>query len=354
MGIKSNYLEIISGEKEEIPNQFLDQLFALRQQHEEEVFPFLPPSLEFYKASWKIPNISSEQSMWFLAINEENLVVGFGATSWNIEYDNLDRAHFAIYVAEPFRRKKYATAILKEIVEKLPSQITKLGVSSFEHIDGYLFLKKLKEEYQYIENVLIANLSEFNPIEIEQEAIRQKTKAEKEGYELIFIDRVKYGDYLDYSDFVKAIEAIWNDMPRENLSDEDTKLTTERHQEIYENHQLKGARYFTFVAIHKESKQAVGLTKTCVYQYQPWVSWQDDTGIIKEHRGHGLGLALKYQMLDKLLKETEAEYWFTGSNHENIYMIKINKALNHKEWTKEYVFEFDREYLSEKLLKLEE
>ena len=342
-------LTILSGEKEEIPNQYLDQLFALRQQHEEEVFPFLPPSLDFYKESWKIPNISSTKSMWFLAINEENIVVGFGTTGWNIDYDNLDEAYFSIYIAKPFRRKKYGTTLLKEIVEKLPPKITKLKGSSFEQSEGYAFLQSMKETPQYIESVLIADLSDFNPDEVELEAIKQRKKAENEGYEFIFIDRAKYDSYLDYSEFVKVVESIWNDMPRENLSSEDTKLTTERHKEIYEYYQRRGAKYFTFVAIHKDSKQYVGLTNTCVYKYQPWVSWQDDTGIIHEHRGHGLGLALKYQMLDKLLKETNAKYWFTGSNHENIHMIRINKTLNHREWTKEYVFELDRETLSKQL-----
>ncbi|NPD88229.1 MAG: GNAT family N-acetyltransferase [Asgard group archaeon] len=344
-------LRIIIGEKEEISEQYLAQLFALRQQHEEEIFPFIPPSLEFYKESWKIPDISSRKSLWSLAINEDNLVIGYGIASWNIKFDNLDKAYFSIYVSRLFRRKGYGSLLLKNILEKLPSQIEKLNSGSSENCDGLPFLRNLKTEESYVEMISIADLADFNLNQIINQAQEQKEKALAKGYEIIFVDNANYADYLDYPEFVKVVESIWNDMPRENLSDEDSKVTVELHQEIYDYYKLRGAKYFTYVAMHKQTKKIVGFTTAAVYKYQPWVTWQDDTGIIHEHRGHGLGLAIKYQMLKKLLQETKVKYWFTGNNHKNEHMIKINRILKHKKRDSEIIFEFDRKLVSNHLAK---
>ena len=343
---KMSGLELIAGKKEEISEQYLPQLFALRQQHEEEIFPFIPPSLELYKESWKVPSSSSVSGLWILGINEEDCVIGYGNIVWNIKYDNLDKAHFTIYIARPYRRKGYGSSILKKIVEIVPPQIKILRASSFENSDGLQFLRNLKGKNKYIEMINIANLAEFDAKEAVEEANKQKEEAQSKGYEIIFIDKAKYSNQLDYPEFTKVVESIWNDMPRENLSEEDAKVTPERHQEIYDLNQQKGDHYFAFVAIHKQTKQTVGFTTASVNKYQPWVAWQDDTGIIHEHRGNGLGLALKYQMLKKLIEETEVKYWFTGNNHKNEHMIRINRILKHKKWTQEFVFEFEKEAMS--------
>jgi len=58
---------------------------------------------------------------------------------------------------------------------------------------------------------------------------------------------------------------------------------------------------------------------------------------------------LKYQMLEKLLKETYTKFWTTGSNHKNVHMIRINRKLKHEDWKNEVVYEYDRQELERQL-----
>ena len=137
------------------------------------------------------------------------------------------------------------------------------------------------------------------------------------------------------------VEQLWNDMPREQLSDEGDVLTEEKLRGIYSHHIRRGLHYYGYLAIHEKSNEPVGYTTVAINKYQPWIAWQDDTGVVHEHRGNGLGLALKYQSMLKLVKDTKAKYWRTGNAASNIHMARINKKLGHKLFLTDLVFELE-------------
>ena len=105
----------------------------------------------------------------------------------------------------------------------------------------------------------------------------------------------------------------------------------------------------TFVVIHKGTNEPVGVTCTYISKYQPENAIQEDTGIISSHRGKGLGLAIKYQMLDKLLNETNTKFWRTGNAGSNEHMLRINRILKYDPYQRIFVFEFTKDELNQKL-----
>ncbi|MHA1399451.1 MAG: GNAT family N-acetyltransferase [Candidatus Heimdallarchaeaceae archaeon] len=338
-------LKIFSGTKEDLDVKYLEQLFLLQQQREKETFPFLPPDFEYYRLAWQIPDISWMKKFRALAVNEREQVVGYGLVGWNIKYDNLDQGYFDLYVKSSERRKGYGSKILSALLSYLPSHIKTISASTVKESAGESFLQKINQEPSYTEQFNVADLQEFDIKNVEEEAEKQRAVADKKGYKIMYVDNANYANYVDYPTFVQIVEQIWKDMPREQLSAEDEKVTVERYKEIYDLGKQRGFHYYTFIAIHDETKKPVAYTKVGINKYQPWVAWQDDTGVIPEHRGNGLGLTLKYQLLHKLLKETEARYWVTGNAASNKYMIKINRILKHKVWFKEVVYEFTEEKL---------
>ncbi|MHA1122834.1 MAG: hypothetical protein ACTSPC_08555, partial [Candidatus Heimdallarchaeota archaeon] len=98
----------------------------------------------------------------------------------------------------------------------------------------------------------------------------------------------------------------------------------------------------TFVAIHKETKEIAGVTVTYINEHHTKIAHQQDTGVVRAHRGNGLGLALKYQMLEKLLFETKATKWQTGNAGSNEHMLRINNMLNHEPFTSIPVYEISK------------
>ncbi len=342
-------IQIILGLKEDIPEKYLEQLFALRQLNQEVFHPYIPPSIDYYRNSWTVPIYSWGDLKWAIAINKEDMVIGYGVIFRNIKYDNLESAWFSIYVIENQRRKGYGTEILKHLIKSQPDIIKRISTTTIEKTDGELFFKRFNKEPVYTEKLYHADLANFNKITVEQEAKNQRELAKSKGFEIIYIDNAEFASHVNYPEYIVMSERIDNDMPREDLKVEDIVYSEERYDERYAKGIMYGDRFMTFVAIHTESGKLCGLTAIRINSYQPWIAHQQDTGVLEEFRGNGLGLALKYQMLEKLLKETETKYWKTGSNHKNVHMIRINIKLNHKDWKNENVYEYNRQELEKQL-----
>jgi len=342
-------IQIYIGQNEDIPEKFHEQYFALRQQCEEEWDGLLPPSLDYYRNSWTIPREKGSAKMKAIAVNENNMVIGFGYMIWNTMYDNLDKSWFRLYVAPKERRKGVGSRILKEMVKALPNEIKKVGADALKDSPGEYFLKRFKKKHSYEEVIIMVDLEEAVLIDVEQEAKKQREQALSKGYRIVRVDDGDYKSHFDEEEFVKIVEQVWNDMPREDLTEEDMNITVERHQAIQERNKKTGQEYISFVVVHEETEKPVGYSTFAINKYQPAIAWQDDTGIIPEHRGNGLGLAIKYQSLVTLLKETKAKYWRTSSAQSNKYMHQINEILGHKVWQSEPVYEFERKIVEELL-----
>ena len=341
---------IITSPREEIPIKYLTELFVLMQNNHEEIRFYEAPKIDFYKKSWIIGTSVCKKTIWSIVMNSSDKVIGYGYFSWNIKYDNLDSGYFWIHVTKEERRKGVGTSILKELVQQIPNQITTIVTDIFEKTDGIPFIQTLKTEKSYQNIKSSSNLSEFNPEQVKEEAKKQKSKALENGYEMIFIENMDHILHVHLPQYIKMVEEIWNDMPLEELSYEKEVVTIERYQEMLQREHLLGNKHFTYALIHKETNSPVGLTSTLIYNALPSIAYQKDTGVLKPHRGHGLGLALKYQMLDKLLSETQAKHWTTGNAGSNEHMLKINRILKYKPVAKVDLYEFKKDELQKKLL----
>ena len=340
---------IFSGKKHKIPRKYLSQILTLLQQNNQELLQTRPPAKEFYKRQLILSQPSDSKKEWVIAINADDEVVGYGYLSWNVKYDNLDKGNFWLYVKQSERRKGIGTAMLKEITQLVPEQITTLTTNTFSSTKSEGFIKQFKERESYTEIISISDLTRFNLREVAAEAKRQREAASKKGYDIIYIENLDFMFHLDLEEYVKMLESIWADMPQEDLHFEDERLPVERFLEMYQRSMFLGFKSMNFVAVEKKTGLPVGLTNTLLNQYQPHVAIQEDTGVLKEHRGNGLGLAMKYQMLEKLLKETEAEQWQTGNAGSNKYMLRINQQLHYEPKITLKIYELTSQELKNKL-----
>ena len=85
---------------------------------------------------------------------------------------------------------------------------------------------------------------------------------------------------------------------------------------------------YTVVARHRATGEAAGLTLVCVPELRPAIAAQEDTSVLREHRGHRLGLRMKLEMLAWLRDERpDVESVDTWNAPGNAPMIAINEAL---------------------------
>ena len=82
------------------------------------------------------------------------------------------------------------------------------------------------------------------------------------------------------------------------------------------------------LARHRTSGEWAGLSMLCVDEFAPTVAFQEDTSVVRAHRGHRLGLLMKADMLRWISQErpevTAADTWNATNNH---HMIAVNERL---------------------------
>ncbi|NHJ84695.1 MAG: GNAT family N-acetyltransferase [Asgard group archaeon] len=336
-------LTIITGKKQELPKKYLEQMPYLIKDNALERMPkYNIPNIAYYKNEWFLPNLPGHEELQVLALEDKKLI-GYGYIHWNSKYDNLTKASFSIYIMPEKRRLGYGTEILGKIVSLIPPQIEVITVGVGENSIGEVFIRKYKKETSFTEIYSVANLVEFNKQEVFNFAASERERVSKLGYEFIEFENFGYLEKLNAEKYVKMVEEIWNDMPAEELTFEKEILTVERYNNMIDSIIKKGEKVIGFVVIEKETQTPIGVTKVFINKYQPEVAAQDDTGIIRNHRGKGLGLAIKYQILEKMLKETKVEYWLTSNAQSNEHMLRINKLLKHQEDSRKNIYEFSRE-----------
>ena len=338
-------LAIFTGEKQAIPSELKEQLPALFQEEQLEASRLPASRIEIYQKSLQLDPPITVKQVWSVA-HHEGKVIGYGEISWNIKGSNLNRANFFTFIEPAERLKGYGTLLSKELLQFIPSQITILDSFCFEHTPGPNYLKlKFNGKEVYDSSISLSKIREvFDQKEVAKEAYRLKEQANKNGYDLFFVDHEKFEEQLNFPEFVKMAEILENDMPIGELSSEYQVITEEDYRESLERGTKVGLMNLTIVAKHSETGKLVGFSQgRIIPKDNPLRCWQDDTGVLREHRGSKLGLTLKYQLLQKLLEETEVAYWTTSNEVTNVHMLKINQLLKHEEWINQKGYEITRE-----------
>jgi GNAT superfamily N-acetyltransferase len=90
----------------------------------------------------------------------------------------------------------------------------------------------------------------------------------------------------------------------------------------------QGRRTVVTAVEHIASGGLVGLTTISVLALRPDVVFQDDTVVLREHRGNKLGLLIKVANMERLAEQfPDARVLYTWNAPENRYLLKVNQQL---------------------------
>jgi GNAT superfamily N-acetyltransferase len=129
---------------------------------------------------------------------------------------------------------------------------------------------------------------------------------------------------------LRMIEAI-NDAPTDDLKIEDEQFSAERLADFYTAQQAAGRRIYHLAARHRETGELGGHTVVAVESDLPYLGHQEDTSVLREHRGHRLGLLLKTGMLEWLAdSEPQLRSLDTWNAASNSHMIAVNEQLGYE------------------------
>ena len=249
------------------------------------------------------------------------------ALFWVSEWDNRDLAWLDVSVRPDARRRGVGTALL-EAMKALARETgrTKIGADGWdgEAALGFAARHGLERASQAINRRQV--LAEVDPdlvAKLYDEAARAAS-----GYELLRIVGPTPDDLID--DVVVMTAAI-NDAPTDDLDIEDEVFTAERVRGYEAAVAGKRERIYHLVARHRESGRLAGHTIVAVEEERPTIGHQHDTSVVREHRGHRLGLLLKAAMMQWLAEvEPQLESVDTWNAESNDHMIGVNEQLGYR------------------------
>jgi RimJ/RimL family protein N-acetyltransferase len=129
---------------------------------------------------------------------------------------------------------------------------------------------------------------------------------------------------------IAAISAVLYDAPHDP-SVEPWAWDATRVRDAERRMRLQGVRAHTMAVRHDASGELGGFTMVEVGPEQPEWGFQALTAVVREHRGHRLGLLLKLAMMDRLAAaEPQVTRLLTSNSATNKHMIAVNEALGYR------------------------
>jgi mycothiol synthase len=100
-----------------------------------------------------------------------------------------------------------------------------------------------------------------------------------------------------------------------------------RIRQLEAENREQGVEWRTVVAVDEQGEVA-GLTEVERLPLSPDRLFQGDTAVLTAHRGHGLGLAMKADMLRRLTADNDGlDHVWTSTDATNTHMVAVNEKL---------------------------
>jgi GNAT superfamily N-acetyltransferase len=258
-----------------------------------------------------------------LAIVDGDKWLGIAWLDWWLQ-ENTHLVDVEIAVDPAYRRTGVGTKLLDAVVERARGEGRRLlsgsvigdaatgdsAGTAFAAANG--FVRKHEELHQVIELPLSAD----RVAELQREV---------EGYEFVQWREHTPEEWLEQ--FAAALQAATGDIPHGELDQEVSRWTPERILEV-EARRLKQGRFcHTTAAVDKNGRLAA-YTQMGGAAENPERLYQWDTFVWPEHRGKGLGMAVKIPNLRSLQADLDHHaVLHTWNAPENAPMIRVNDQL---------------------------
>jgi GNAT superfamily N-acetyltransferase len=285
---------------------------------------FLSETVSFYR-TWLRHGWDGEPPSLAMTRDAYGRVVGV----LSLRMPRRDNTHLGLtrVVVDPSARGQGLGRRLLEIgLERLRTAGRRLACSwAFDGSPGVAFLKAMGFDPVLEEVYRRQDLRAADWERLDREYAEAESRAA--GYELVRMPGEVPEELLPA---VAAMTEAINDAPTDGLDFEDEVFSPERIRS-YEQAQLAyGRRVYRLVARERSTGVLAGHTIVAVEGDRPWYGGQHDTSVLRDHRGHRLGLLLKIGML-RWLREVEPQlrYIETGNAASNSHMIRVNEILGY-------------------------
>ena len=269
---------------------------------------------------------SAPSETWVAADEATGETVGW----YRIELPDLENRHRASgspTVRPASRRRGAGTALLRHEVERARANgRTVLRGGALVGSAGDAFARQAGAEPSLVDARRVQDLRKIPPGLVA--SLREKAAGAAAGYSLVSWTGPTPEEHLAR---VAAGFNAMNDAPHA-ADREDDLWDAQRVRDRADAALWEGClRGYSVAAVADATGEMAGLTQVFVDPEYPEWGHQGVTAVIRQHRGHRLGLLIKAAMLEWLAtEEPKLERIATDNAATNKYMIAVNEALGYE------------------------
>ena len=335
---------------EEISNKYKEH--AIQVQFYSEVtyeYPLAPALIAHSREMLSILPLSNftEKKFGIINIKDDSLI---GILQSKYKKGAIKNCELDITILPDFQSKGFATVAILEFLKNLPKHLTVIQVaanSKPEFLGGMLLKLGFKLVYCGVRSA--CDLSKVKIDRLRKMSNRVLYKAKEKGYKFLFFENFDFSkvSQLDEENFLKIFNEVVNDMPSEDMTSSEELFGHEDLAIMKKNLKIRKRTSLSYVVMKEE--KIVGFTNSMIDELNLHTIRQNDTGVIKKHRGNSLGLAMKSLMLEKIITDERSmsrNWWTTNNAKSNYHMIKINEELGYKVISNRTIYEISRKKLT--------
>lgn len=252
-------------------------------------------------------------------------LVGYGFAHLPVE-DNTDAAYLGGAVHPDARRRGLGRALVDAAVGLAGAEgRTRIYSSAWRGSDGVPALRALGFSADGLGVNAVRRVDVHGAPHGQWDRLYDEASARASDYELVHLVGPTPAELLP--DLVTLHAAI-NDAPLEDPASEPDHWDTERVRAYDRAMAERRQTVYRVLARHRTTGDWAGLSMLCVDEFDPTIAHQEDTSVVRAHRGHRLGLLMKAGMLRWVAHErpevAATDTWNDVTNH---HMIAVNERL---------------------------
>ncbi len=253
---------------------------------------------------------------------EGSKLLGY-ASAFHPHRENTDSAHLRGAVTVPARRSGVGRALFDAAARHAEAAgRTRLHSGAFEDT-GRAALSALG--FKQVHTSAISRLDLHDAPRARWQRVYDEAAVAATDYELL---RLAGPTPEERVEDVVALFAAINDAPATDPDADPDRWDAGRVRAYDAAMAARQQTVYRVLARHTGTGAWAGHTVLCVDEFDPSVGHQEDTSVVRAHRGHRLGVLLKADLLRWITEErpelAAAETWNSGENH---HMLAVNELL---------------------------
>lgn len=270
-------------------------------------------------------------------------IAGRAVYEWQVE-EGVRAVFFEIQVASDVRRRGIGTALLEKIESTAATEHRDILQSWSEHRlptsanvlrspTGFGAVERDDPSVQFAlaHGYSLEQVDRISRIDLpadRADLARRRSAAEQHSSGYAVVQWIGRCPDRWLADMARLHQRMSTDAPSAGIEFTEEQWDEKRMSNLDDMNEAGGRVNLTSAALHLESGHLVGYTDLALPEIQGRPAVQEDTLVLKEHRGHRLGMLLKIANLEQLMRVSPETPRITTFNaEENRPMLDVNEAV---------------------------